>query len=130
MATTAFSAPVRETQEPAICIDEARWGAAMMRWHQACYRAKLEWTAYEALPEGHPDAQVLSELTEQSGTEESAAEDALLFMPAPDLAALRWKLDRIITFHEGDQGEKFMDSYDFRWVQQTMADYRRLLPAG
>jgi hypothetical protein len=128
MATAALSIPAPEAQESAICIDEAKWGAGLMRYRQAHYRAKTEYGAYVALPKGHPDRQILSDLSEQSGTEESAAEDALMEIPAPHLAALRWKLDHVLTFHDGEDGDRFMDAYSIEWVQQTIADYKRLLP--
>jgi hypothetical protein len=53
-----------------------------------------------------------------------ATRDALMEMPAPDLAALRWKLDQLPDC----DGSLAAWSADF--VRQTFADIDRLLPAG
>ena len=50
------------------------------------------------------------------------AEGVLMDMPAPDRAALRWKLDIVL-----EPGEEFTPSYSANYVAQTIADYRRLL---
>jgi len=53
---------------------------------------------------------------------ENGAETALMDMPAPDLPALRWKLDRIFDLH--DDG---MQPWTVKYVGQAMSDYARLL---
>ncbi len=121
-------ATITTVQEPAICIDSAKWGAAMLRWRMADFRAKAEWTAYAAIPEGHPDAKIMAELTEQSADEEAAAHDQLMeIMPAPDLAALRWKLEQLLRSDAYD-GE-CIPAWTLEHIAQTIADVRRLLPA-
>lgn len=49
-------------------------------------------------------------------------------MPAPDLAALRWKLDYITEEARDPQGS--LGSYTHKFVAQTLADIARLLPEG
>ncbi|MXO85238.1 hypothetical protein GRI38_04270 [Altererythrobacter aurantiacus] len=53
-----------------------------------------------------------------------ATHSALMAMPAPDLAALHWKLDQLRD-QDGD-----MESWAARYVAQTFADIARLLPAA
>lgn len=55
----------------------------------------------------------------------------LLDVPAPDLAALRFKLDDILAVerrHQADGGSTA--SYGYGYVKQTLADIARLLPAA
>ena len=51
----------------------------------------------------------------------SDAEAALMDLPAPDLAALRWKLDQTLRI-DGDSTPCWSAEY----VRQTVADFRRL----
>lgn len=48
--------------------------------------------------------------------------DKIMRLPAPDLAALRWKIDYLTT--EGDH----WDAWDTSFVRQTFADIARLMP--
>lgn len=48
-------------------------------------------------------------------------QDALMAIPAPDGAALQWKLDKVMASYS--EGSIWSDWY----VSQTIADYRRLL---
>lgn len=48
--------------------------------------------------------------------------EQLMDMPAPDLAALRWKLEQL---HEGDGG---MPAWTAEYIAQTYADVARLMP--
>lgn len=52
------------------------------------------------------------------------AENALLYAPAPNLAALRWKLDRLLAIDTGET-----DAWSAEHVAQTVADVERLLAA-
>ena len=52
------------------------------------------------------------------------ARDALMQTPAPNLAALRWKLDELLNADDMDEGTP---SWDASFVAQTIADYHRLL---
>jgi hypothetical protein len=103
----------------------AEWAAAMTRYRMAKLRADSEWEALKNLPDDHADREIYGENADQSGEEESAARTVLLNMPAPDLVALRWKLDHIITF-EGIEDE-YMEAWSRAYVRQTIADYHRLL---
>lgn len=124
----AEAAIITDTQEPAICIDSAAWGAAMMRFRMAELRFENEWSAFVALDNDHEDRPHWVTLIDQSSDELGAARKALLNMPAPHQSALRWKLDQVITF-EGDEDDEFMEAWSRTFVQQTINDYRRLLPA-
>lgn len=115
-------------QQPVICIEAATWGALQTKWQMTDWRAKTEWDAYVALPDDSPDRHWMSDLVSESADASENATDALMAMPAPHLAALRWKLDRVFTFHSNLDADKFMDSYCFEYVRQTMDDYKRLLP--
>jgi hypothetical protein len=105
----------------------AEWDTAMMRYRMAKMRADTEWAACKNLPDGHPDEELLGGLADQSGEEETAARTALLNMPAPDLAALRWKLDNVITFESFHGGEDYMDAWSRSYAHQTIVDYQRML---
>jgi hypothetical protein len=54
-----------------------------------------------------------------------AAHTAMLMTPAPDLAALRWKLEQ--TIEPGDNGD--IATWSDRIRLSIVADYQRLLPA-
>lgn len=127
MAETAFSTFAPEAQESAICIDEARWGAAKERCRLSELRFNSDWDTYNSLPNDHADKRSWAFLIDQSSDESQAAKAALLDTPAPNLAALRWKLEQIITFTDDDD-EEFMDAWAKKLVVQTIADYKRLLP--
>lgn len=55
----------------------------------------------------------------------SDAQAAVMNVPAPNLAALRWKLDYILSPDEGT-----IASWSIEYVQQMLADIERLLPPG
>lgn len=55
---------------------------------------------------------------------DSKALDKVMRMPAPDLAALRWKLDYLTT--DGESWDGWSESF----TRQTYADIARLLPQG
>lgn len=48
--------------------------------------------------------------------------------PAPDLAALRWKLDHITPEAKGEDGS--LASYTSSYMRQTLDDIERLLPSA
>ena len=53
----------------------------------------------------------------------AAAEGDLMATPAPDLAALRFKLEKLLAIDEGGT-----DAWSADYVRQTIEDMRRLLP--
>ena len=58
----------------------------------------------------------------------SVAVDALILTPAPDFAALRWKMERLFG-EEADAGAGTA-SYCAEWGAALMSDVRRLLATG
>lgn len=56
------------------------------------------------------------------------AERAALDTPAPDLAALRWKLDRLTV--EANEPDGDLPPWSHEYVRQTLADIARLMPEG
>lgn len=114
-------------QQSAICIDAAKWGAAMMRYRLAELRFDGDWSAFVATAPDHPDRALRATLVDQSSDELAAARRGLLDMPAPDHASLRWKLDQVLVFEDDD--EDYTAAWSKAYVLQTMADYKRLLPA-
>jgi hypothetical protein len=54
----------------------------------------------------------------------SDLECAVMETPAPDLAALRWKLDRLL---EPDDPDASTPCWNKDYVRQTIEDYQRLL---
>jgi hypothetical protein len=54
------------------------------------------------------------------------AEFAVMQTPAPDTAALRWKLDKL--FDTGTDPDRGTSAWSADYVAQTMADIARLLP--
>lgn len=60
-----------------------------------------------------------------------AAEEVVLATPAPDLAALRWKLDKLFVLdHSGFDPAGSTPCWSAPYVHQTMLDIVRLLPEG
>lgn len=51
------------------------------------------------------------------------AENALIRMPAPDLAALKWKLDKLLS----DDGDGYISPWSADYLSQTRADIARLM---
>jgi hypothetical protein len=70
------------------------------------------------------DMDRLDERSEELGDALSDAEAALMNTPAPDLAALRLKLERLPE-KDGD-----MPAWSSSYIAQTFADVARLLPKG
>ena len=103
------------------------WGAAYQQWRIAKRRHMLDWDAYRAMPYSDSEADIASEMSTMSGDALAAAESALMELPAPNLAALRWKLDHIL---EPDSGSDETPGWSMGYVRQTIADYRRLLGEG
>lgn len=66
----------------------------------------------------------LEERGEKLGDRVYKATWALMDLPAPDLAALRWKLDYLTNSGAG------IDAYESTAIAQTLADIARLLPTG
>lgn len=67
-----------------------------------------------------------SERYEALGEALYGTEDALMETPAPDLAALRWKLAKVID----SDGTNAISAWSAEYVAQTIADIARLLPEG
>lgn len=126
MTVTADTLDASEVQAPAICIDSAKWGAAFMKWRMAKVREELEWDAYRATPKDHPDRAVLSDLCEDSMSAEAASWRELIETPAPDLQALRWKLDQFVIV---EQDEDHSVAWAAPIALHVKADIQRLLPA-
>lgn len=72
---------------------------------------------------GYRVPQSVEETTDRLCNEACAAEDALMQMPAPDLAALRFKLEKLLA--SDNEGT---DAWSADYVRQTQEDIRRLLP--
>lgn len=68
-------------------------------------------------------ARSIEETADRLCNEACAAEDTLMEMPAPDLAALRFKLEKLLASDEGGT-----DSWSVDYVRQTKEDIRRLMP--
>ena len=56
-------------------------------------------------------------------TAQCAEEDALMAMPAPDRAALRWKLDKVME----PESDGSTPCWSRDYISQTVRDYQRLL---
>lgn len=68
---------------------------------------------------------------EALGEATNNAEAAVMATPAPDLAALRWKLDRLLELeHTDDEDGGSFPAWAGHYVAQTLADIARLLPEG
>jgi len=65
----------------------------------------------------------LNDALETLGNAAGETEKTLMDMPAPDRAALRWKLDKVLEVEPGS----FTEGWAEHCVSQTIADYRRLL---
>ena len=70
----------------------------------------------------------LNENIDDEGERVSEAIDALIQLPAPDAAALLWKLNYIIASEIDDEGEGgSTPCWSGAFVAQTIADMRRIL---
>jgi hypothetical protein len=72
---------------------------------------------------GHVIPDDIEQAAESLGDHKGDLQDALMGMPAPDAAALMWKLD--IAFRVDQDGS--MEPLSGWYISQTIADYRRLL---
>lgn len=95
----------------------ARWNAAMARFEAA--KAEADECVHLA---DVGDATALERLDELADTESDRRWD-VINTPAPDLAALRWKLDYVL---EGDGGN-YTQSLNLARLQQLFADMTRLM---
>ena len=151
LATVAFAVPAVAAAPPA--TNRTIWDATMRRYLDAVARSndydRRVWTpAYDAerafekrhgIAHGQPDywdrrkellaksdfamPEDVSNEYERLITAQCTEEDALMVMPAPDGGALQWKLDKLLE-PENDGGTP---CWSRDYVQQTVADYRRLL---
>lgn len=53
--------------------------------------------------------------------------DRLMTMPAPDKAALLWKLEHVFTPDDGEGPDASLPCWTLRYVQPTIDDFRRFL---
>jgi hypothetical protein len=86
-------------------------------------------SAWARLVQAEREAHAIMEATESDETMDawSAAAIAMMNHPAHDLAALRYKLDRLFPVDE--DGEE-TSCWAWRYAGQTIRDIRRLLPSG
>lgn len=64
----------------------------------------------------------LDDRAEEIGNRLADAAETLMAMPAPDLAALRWKIDYLTD------GNQRWDGWDGDYAKATLADIIRLMP--
>lgn len=109
-------------------IGRQEWNAAMARYQAARARADhYEENVYRVAEriadlEGGRVSPHIGNEDDRLRDLESDADQALMNMPAPDLQALRWKLDRALTIEDGTLAE-----WGERYLRQTIADVARLL---
>lgn len=108
--------------------EEKWWWAQDAEARKAEYRAALDSVqafrdadANHKRDSGKDDADDRSEALANAYSD---ADTALMNTPAPDLAALRWKLERF----RDDDGD--LDAWTSKFVAQTYADLARLIPAA
>lgn len=121
-AATGLAASMAIAAGPALAQTE--WAAAMQAYRAARERHDA-FVAKHHDPFVHAGARIPADIgdrMDELGEEVSLAEDRLMAMPAPDRAALRWKLDLVFADCGGATG-----SWSMFYLQQTFADYRRLL---
>lgn len=104
--------------------NHAAWDAAMARMRRADKAWRAADDALYAIPRTSPMRAKAEDEAEALVEAFSDTERALLDMPAPDGAALRWKLDRIL---DGGINGPWTESYARDFIRQTVVDYRRLL---
>ena len=107
----------------------AQWDATMRRYLDAKaatdrYLEQVWRPAYNRRSPGtHSLADRIENEAERLSDAEHAAHDMLIGMPAPNRAAVRWKLDYLLgTDHDG-----YNSAWSESYIRQTIADYRRLL---
>lgn len=71
-----------------------------------------------------------SEFFEALASKRYDLQTKLMATPAPDLPALRWKLDVALQSEDLDGEEPSLACWNMRYLEQTIADYRRLLGQG
>jgi hypothetical protein len=103
------------------------WGAPDPDARKAQFRAALDSVqAFRDAAARHDRESGMNEVEERwnaLGDEVARTRDVLMAMPAPDLSALRWKLNQL---RDGD-GDLVGWSADY--VRQTFVDIDRLIPA-
>ena len=101
------------------------WRSSNPERRKERYRAALDNVQAFRAAEAHHDQETGMDVADQRwealGERVNDAEAALMDLPAPDLAALRWKLDQALRI-DGDSTPCWSAEY----VRQTIADYRRL----
>jgi hypothetical protein len=91
----------------------------------AAVESVKEWRRKHQMAKDRHDLDRLDAATDAALDRYSAAESALITMPAPDTAALHWKLERL--FGEEADGGQDAGAYCNEWITALMADARRLL---
>lgn len=98
--------------------------------HERQMRALVEAAdARDAIIQSIRDRYGMDDLDDQSddlGDRMADAQSTLMDLPAPDLSALRWKLDHLTEDAQGEDGS--MACYGHSYVAQAMRDIARLLP--
>lgn len=86
----------------------------------------VQWERRKVLEDVHPlkgEWEAVNEEIDRLTDVFSDAQTALMEMPAPNKAALRWKLDKLL-----DDGDDISTaSWSMDYARQTIADYRRIL---
>lgn len=118
-----------------VVIEGGALGAAIDAsavWDRAlsAYRtAKVDFDAFAQIHDRRYAADTLSwhigRRMDDLGDRLTEAEGILMALPAPDAAALRWKMEYVF---EAD--EEAMPAWSMGQLRQTIADFRRLLPEG
>ena len=123
-AIAMTSAAVAAATSPAAAValpnpDRAAWDLAM-RQHLAL-KSEYEgaWAAWKATPPANrADGTYMDDLSDAY----SEAQNKLMRLPAPDLTALRWKLESILE----DDGSGSTAGFSSEYVAPIFADVRRL----
>ena len=99
--------------------EQAAWDAAMATYVAAKSEYETSWAAFKAVPAGQErDGQRMDDVALAF----TNSEDDLLAIPAPNLTALRWKLEYVLR----DDGDGEIAPYSVPYVAPILADIARL----
>lgn len=130
-AFAALSAVAATPALASVTTPRTAWEAALAKLEhaEATYQAFSEniWRPACRSNDADPsrDISAVHEECDRLLTAYCDARSAVMAEPAPDLAALRWKLDEAVQVEEDE-----LISWDLKYVSQTIADFKRLLPDG
>jgi len=119
-ATAAEQAYFAETYQPLWVQDEERRMAVETNHTAEGAEAHKAWSETSGW-------NAVNDRIEELQGEVDDARKALLQQPAPNGAALLWKLDRLFEKDEGEGDTASMAAWHLGFVEQTMADFRRIL---